>query len=100
MTTNNSSNKFTKLFLGLVFDAMGYVSFIIPGIGEFSDIIWAPLAAWLMTRMYKGTSGQIAGVVAFVEELMPGLDIVPTFTLMWIYTYVLRGKKADKAIEV
>ncbi len=94
----DSSNKFTKLFLGLLFDALGYASFLIPGIGEFFDIIWAPLSGWLMTRMYKGKAGQIAGVVAFVEELLPGLDIIPSFTLMWIYTYLLNGR-SKKVLE-
>ena len=89
-------NKFTKLFLGIVLDAIGYVSFLIPGIGEFSDVIWAPLSGWLMTRLYKGKPGQIAGVIAFVEEALPGADVVPTFTLMWIYTYVLNKSSQEK----
>jgi hypothetical protein len=72
----------------------------LPGIGEFSDVIWAPLAGWLMTRMYKGKIGQAAGIVTFVEELIPGLDAVPTFTIMWIYTYVLSGKKTKNVIDV
>jgi len=50
------------------------------------------LAGWLMTRMYKGRVGQAAGVITFVEELIPGLDVIPTFTLTWIYTYLLSGK--------
>jgi hypothetical protein len=91
--------KYKYLFLGLLFDALGMVSFIIPGIGEFSDIIWAPLSAWLMTRMYKGKIGQAAGVVTFVEELIPGLDVIPTFTIMWVYTYVFTGKKAKKLAQ-
>ncbi|MEL6304272.1 MAG: hypothetical protein AAFQ20_05720 [Bacteroidota bacterium] len=86
--------KYKDLLLGLLFDAIGMVSFIIPGIGEFADVIWAPLAAWLMTRMYKGKAGQVAGVVTFVEELVPGWDIVPSFTLMWVYTHLIsKGKK-------
>lgn len=89
--------KIRNLFLGLLFDALGMVSFILPGIGEFSDVIWAPLAGWLMTRMYKGKLGQAAGLVTFVEELIPGLDVIPTFTLMWMYTYLLNGKKTSKA---
>lgn len=93
-------NKLRNLFLGLLFDALGMLSFAIPGIGEFSDVIWAPLAAWLMTRMYKGKIGQAAGVVTFVEELVPGLDVIPTFTIMWIYTYLLSGKKAKKVLDV
>lgn len=93
-------NKFAKLGLSILLDALGYVSFLIPGLGEFSDVIWAPVSAWAMTRMYKGRAGQIAGVIAFVEEIAPGLDVIPTFTLMWLYTYVFKSKKAEKIIEV
>ncbi|MEX0362214.1 MAG: hypothetical protein AB3N10_14650, partial [Allomuricauda sp.] len=85
--------KYQHLLLGLLFDGIGMLSFAIPGIGEFSDVIWAPVAGWLMTRMYKGKIGQVAGVVTFVEELIPGLDIVPSFTLMWLYTYVFARLK-------
>ena len=93
-------NKIRNLFLGLLFDALGMLSFFLPGIGEFSDVIWAPLAGWLMTRMYKGKIGQAAGLVTFVEELVPGLDVVPTFTIMWVYTYLLSGKKAKKILDI
>jgi hypothetical protein len=90
-----------NLLLGLLFDALGMASYLIPGIGAFSDIIWAPLSAWLMTRMYKGKAGQTAGAISFIEELMPGLDVLPTFTIMWFYTYVFKGaKKKEKIIEV
>ncbi|TNJ43077.1 hypothetical protein KFZ70_11650 [Tamlana fucoidanivorans] len=83
-------SKTKKLLIGILLDAIGCVSYIIPGIGEFVDIIWAPIAGWLMTKLYEGKSGKVAGIVAFVEEAVPGLDIIPTFTLMWIYTYLLK----------
>ena len=89
-------NKYKKLILGIILDAVGYASFIIPGIGEFSDIVWAPVSGWLMTKLYKGKSGKIAGVITFVEEALPGLDVIPTFTLMWLYTYVF--KKTEELI--
>ena len=91
-----------NLLLGLLFDVIGMMSFAIPGIGSFSDIIWAPISAWLMTRMYKGRAGQTAGAISFIEELMPGLDVLPTFTIMWFYTYVFKGakKNKEKIIEV
>lgn len=92
-------NKYIKLFLGMVLDAMGYVSFLIPGIGEFSDIIWAPISGWLMTRLYKGKAGRIAGVIAFIEEALPGFDVIPSFTLMWIYTYVFSKQQAMAEIK-
>ncbi|WP_350285981.1 hypothetical protein [uncultured Croceitalea sp.] len=98
--SKHKDKKLRNLFLGLLFDALGMLSFAIPGIGEFSDVVWAPLAGWLMTRMYKGKLGQAAGVVTFVEELVPGLDVIPTFTIMWIYTYLLSGKKAKKILDV
>ncbi|KJD36224.1 hypothetical protein PW52_06400 [Tamlana sedimentorum] len=85
-------DKYKKLLIGLVLDALGYVSFIIPGVGEFSDIIWAPVSGWLMTKLYKGKPGKIAGLISVVEEALPGFDVIPTFTLMWIYTYVFNKK--------
>ncbi len=86
-------NKYKKLIIGIVLDALGYVSFFIPGVGEFSDIVWAPVSGWVMTKLYKGKPGKIAGVIAFVEEALPGLDVIPTFTLMWIYTYIFKKEK-------
>ncbi|WP_179338877.1 hypothetical protein [Winogradskyella ludwigii] len=83
-------NKYKKLGIGILFDALGLVSFIIPGIGEFSDVVWAPISAWLMTRLYAGKAGKIAGVITFVEEALPGFDVIPTFTMMWFYTYVIK----------
>ena len=87
--------KYKDLLLGLLFDAIGMLSFVIPGIGEFADVIWAPVAGWLMTRMYKGKIGKIAGVITFIEEInqLPGWDFVPTFTLMWLYTNLLSKNK-------
>ncbi|WP_297702525.1 hypothetical protein [uncultured Eudoraea sp.] len=91
------NKKYQLLLLGLLFDGIGMISFMLPGIGEFTDLIWAPIAGWLMTRMYKGNPGKIAGLIAFIEEIVPGLDIIPSFTLMWLYTYVI---KRDKTITL
>lgn len=95
MNLENAS-KHKKLAYGILFDAFGYLSFVIP----FLDIGWAPLSAYLMTKMYKGRTGKIAGAIVFIEEAMPGLDIIPTFTLMWIYSYVLKSKTKETIIEV
>lgn len=98
---DNQANKFKLLLLGLVVDAVGVLtsSWILPGIGEFADIAWAPFTAWLMTRMYKGTAGKVAGLVTFVEEIVPFVDIVPSFTLMWLYTYVFKGSKVGEMVD-
>lgn len=81
-------NKYKILTLSILFDALGYVSFVFPPF----DFIWAPLSAYLMTKMYKGKEGKVAAVIAFVEEALPVLDVVPTFSLMWLYTFVFKSK--------
>lgn len=86
--------KYKKLFLGLLLDGVGMLSLALPGLGEFLDVIWAPVAGWFMTRLYPGKRGKIAGMVAFMEEILPGFDIIPSFTLMWVYTFLIRGRTA------
>ena len=86
-------NKTRNLFLGILFDAIGMLSFTIPFLGEFSDVIWAPLAGFLMTWMYKGQIGKVAGVIAFLEEIIPFTDVIPSFTLTWIYNYWIKKAK-------
>ena len=86
-------NKNRNLILGIVFDAVGMLSFTIPYLGEFSDVIWAPLAGFLMTWMYKGTVGKVGGIFAFLEEIIPFTDFIPSFTLTWIYNYWIKKEK-------
>ena len=88
--------KYKKLALGILFDALGYVSFIFPPF----DFVWAPLSAYLMTRLYKGKKGKIAAAITFVEEALPMMDVIPTFTLMWLYTYVFTKEKDTTIIDV
>lgn len=66
-------------------DFLGYLSYAIPGIGELGDILWAPISALIFFRMFGGWKGAFGGLFNFIEELMPGLDFIPSFTLMWIW---------------
>lgn len=86
-------DKSKKLILGIVFDIIGMLSFSIPFMGEFSDVVWAPLSGFLMTKMYKGSLGRISGIISFVEEFFPFTDFIPTFTLTWIYNYGFKKKE-------
>ena len=89
-TKGLSATAIQQLILGIVFDAVGMLSFSIPFLGEFSDVIWAPLSGLILARMYKGTVGKVGGFISFAEELLPFTDIIPTFTLTWIYTHIIR----------
>lgn len=80
--SNLSKNK--KLALSLLFDAIGFIPFI--------DIVWAPLSAYIMIKMYNGNKGKIAGAISFIEEIFPVIDFIPTFTLMWLFTFVFKTK--------
>ncbi|TRX22124.1 hypothetical protein [Flavobacterium franklandianum] len=87
------SNKDRNLILGIVFDAIGILSFAIPLIGEYSDVVWAPIAGFLMTWMYKGLVGKVGGIFVFLEEIIPFTDFIPSFTLAWIYNYWIKKEK-------
>lgn len=86
--------KLRHFWIGLILDVLGMFSFVIPGVGEFSDVIWAPIAAFCMTRMYQGNLGKIAAGIAFLEEALPFLDFIPTFTLTWWYNYYIKAPKS------
>ena len=84
------TNKKAKLILSIIFDLIGMMSYIVPLLAEVTDVVWAPISGLLLATMYKGTTGKVAGVIGFIEEALPGLDFIPTFTLTWIYTYIIK----------
>lgn len=84
--------KYGKLFLSIIFDFIGMLSYIFPGIAESIDIIWAPISGMLLVAMYKGTTGKVAGVIGTLEELIPFTDIIPTFTITWLYENYMLNK--------
>ena len=86
----NKSDKKTKLILSLIFDGIGMLSYIVPIFAESLDVVWAPISGLLLVIMYKGAVGKIAGLFGTVEELIPLTDIIPTFTITWFYTYIIR----------
>ena len=90
------------LIKSVVYDAIGMASTAIPLIGPLLDLAWAPYAAKKMSQMYPGKKGKLASVIVFLEEILPFTDIIPTFTLMWIYTYVWKkeGVSDSQIIEV
>ena len=72
----------------LVMDFLGYATYSVPFFGEFLDLLWAPVSALIFFRMFGGAFN-------FFEELMPGLDFIPTFTITWILQYFRRDKQVQ-----
>ncbi len=87
------THKTKLLLIGLGMDLVGYASYAVLGVGEWFDVVWAPLAAYVFYRLYPGTEGKVGSLITFAEEALPMTDIIPTFTLMWFYTFVIKKKK-------
>lgn len=92
-TIVKKSDKKTKLILSLIFDGIGMFTYLVPIFGEAIDVVWAPISGILLMLMYKGTVGKIAGLFGTIEELIPFTDVIPTFTITWFYTYIIRREE-------
>lgn len=76
----------------LAMDAVGYATYAFPFLGEFGDLIWAPISALIFFRTFGGWKGAFGSAFNFVEELLPWTDFVPSFTIMWVWNYFTRKK--------
>ena len=72
-----------SLIFCILMDLIGYASYSIPFVGEIADIFWAPLSAVIFFFTFGGWKGALGGVGNFIEELLPGTDFIPSFTIMW-----------------
>jgi len=88
------------LIKGVLYDLAGMATYAIPFVGPFLDIAWAPIAAKQMRKMYPGKKGKLASILVFLEEILPGTDLIPSFTLMWLYTYVWKNATSRREITL
>ena len=92
----NGKEKNVSLLLCIVMDALGYATYALPGIGEYADIVWAPVSAFIFYKTFGGTRGAFGAVFNFAEEILPGTDFIPSFTIMWIWQYFTARTKTKK----
>ncbi|MBL7755083.1 MAG: hypothetical protein JNM44_11450 [Chitinophagaceae bacterium] len=81
-----------SLALCILLDLVGMASFVLPGLGEWTDLFWAPVSSYLFLKLFGGAGGLLGAGFSFLEELLPFTDILPTFTLAWF----LQNKYAAK----
>ena len=79
----NKQKTLPSLVFCLMMDIIGYATYAVPVLGEVGDIIWAPVSALIFYKTFGGWKGAFGGMFNFVEELLPGFDFIPSFTLMW-----------------
>ena len=89
-----NANKNIKLVASLAIDALGMASYVIPALGEFGDVLLAPITAVAIYMTHRSKVGAVGG---FLEEIMPLTDIIPTATLIWIKRYQISKEATFKA---
>lgn len=73
------------LYACLLVDAIGFASYLIIILGEFTDLIWAPISGLLLQFMF---GSMIMSTVGFLEEYLPFTDILPTASITWALAYL------------
>ena len=84
----NTVQKQPPLLLCIIMDLLGYASYALPFLGEFGDVFWAPLSGLIFYILFGGWKGAVGGIFNFIEELLPGFDFIPSFSIMWIIKFV------------
>ena len=90
---NRQTGNVSLLFC-IFMDLVGYATYAVPVLGELGDIFWAPISAFIFWRTFGSWKGALGGMFNFVEELLPGFDFIPSFTIMW---FLQGGRKVSKA---
>lgn len=93
------NKKQPSLIFCILMDLAGYATYAIPGIGEFGDILWAPVSAIIFYKTFGGTKGMFGGIFNFIEEAFPFTDFVPSFSIMWLLMYKSEDRVESKALN-
>lgn len=58
-----------------------------------TDFLWAPVSALLVRFLY---GSNVLGAVAFLEEILPFTDVLPTATLAFIFEVLFTTAEAQE----
>jgi len=76
-----------SLVFCVIMDLLGAATYALPVFGEFIDILWAPISGLIFYFSFGGWKGTFGGMFNFMEEILPGADFIPSFTIMWFVQY-------------
>lgn len=82
------TRKLPDLKTCIILDVIGCVSYIFPPFGP----VWAFLSGIIFYFMFGKKFGVMGGVFSFIEELIPGIDFIPTFSI----AYFIRKSEFEK----
>jgi len=72
--------KLPSLKTCIILDLIGCFSYVVLPFGP----LWAALSGIIFYFLFGKKFGVLGGVFSFIEELFPGLDLIPTFTIAWL----------------
>lgn len=80
------TEKYAKLVAAVLIDLIGFISYLIPALGEFFDMLLAPISAILVYILF-GKKFKWA-IFTLLEEMLPMTDVIPSATIAWYSMYV------------
>ena len=86
-----------KLLLCIIIDVIGTSSELIPFVGEFTDIAWAPIAALALRQLY---GSNVVFALEFAEEFLPFTDIIPLATICWVIETFYSDTDIAKGLQI
>ncbi|WP_459202178.1 hypothetical protein [Methanococcus sp. CF] len=81
MNSTSLKPDYKKLIISIGLDLVGMATYLIPGLGESGDIVWAPIYALIIRNLYHSS---ILGFFGGFEEILIGTDAIPSATIFWI----------------
>ena len=88
-----------SLLLCIVMDVLGYATFALPFLGEFGDVIWAPISGFIYYKTFGGWKGAMGGIFNFAEEILPFTDFIPTFTITWAWQHFTKKEQVSGLLK-
>ena len=74
-----------SLLFCIFMDLIGCATYLLPVFGEWGDVVWAPLSAFLFYKSFGGRVGKLGALINFTEEILPFADFIPTFLIGYFY---------------
>ncbi len=92
---NTQKHFLPNIAICIAMDLIGMFTYAIPALGEFGDVIWAPLSAFIFYKIFGGRLGLFGGMFDFAEEILPFTDFIPSFTIAWF----IRRNAMEKILQ-
>lgn len=95
--SNIPSSAWGTLLVCIFIDLIGDSSFVIPGVGELEDAVWAPISAFLLSNLF---GSNILTTLDFMKEALPGTDILPVAVTAWTLKYLFPESPVSKLLGI